>query len=67
MTSREFTQKCKSLNKQYFTLFGVVPCPADYAATQNEFFEALQNSVSKKIAIDAYLKRKATHFDGRME
>lgn len=67
MTSREFAQKCKELNKQYYALFGNIPCVADYACTQDDFFVALQKAVANKILIEKYISKKAVHHDGRME
>lgn len=58
MTSIEFNKKCKPFNKQYYELFGYIPCRDDYLCTQNEFYNALMMSVFNKKEIGNYLKRK---------
>ena len=46
MNSIEFGKKCRPLNVQYKELFGYVPCRQDYKCSQEEYFSALQRSVS---------------------
>jgi hypothetical protein len=58
MTSIEFGKKCRPFNQKYYELFGEVPCPADYACSQDEFFEALNNAIKDSNQIEIYLKKK---------
>lgn len=67
MKSSDFGRRCQLLNKEYYALFSTVPCIADYACTQEEFFHALERSIKEKQTIDHYIPAAAEHTDGRLE
>ena len=55
MTSIEFGKKCRPYNIQYRDMFGYVPCKDDYVCSQEEYFEALIQSIELKCEIDTLL------------
>lgn len=67
MKTIEFGRMCQPYNKEYYKLFGSVPCLGDFAVTQEQFFEALKKSIEEKKEIEHYIPKKAVHNDGRME
>lgn len=67
MKTIEFGKMCQPYNKEYYKLFGTVPCVDDYSTTQEQFFDALKKSIIEEKKIENYLPRKAMHSDGRME
>lgn len=67
MKTIEFGKMCKPYNKEYYKLFGTVPCIDNYAATQEQFFDALKISVEEGKEIENYIPKRVTHNDGRME
>lgn len=48
MDSVEFGKKCQPYNKEFKKIFGYVPCPGDYACSQDTFFKTLEASVTNK-------------------
>lgn len=67
MKTIEFGKMCQPYNKEYYKLFGTVPCINDFATSQEDFFEALKKSIEDEKSIENYIPLKATHTDGRME
>ena len=58
MDSIEFGKMCRPYNIQYRDLFGYVPCREDYSCSQEEFFEALLNSIETKKDINMFLIKR---------
>ena|GEM_PF-763513 len=58
MTAKEFSIKCQPHNLKYRDLFGDIPCRQDYACTQDEYYDALINSINNKKPISEYLRKK---------
>lgn len=67
MKSIDFGRMCQPYNKEYYKLFGTVPCIDDYAATQDQFFIALKKSVAEEKEIENFILKRVKHNDGRME
>ena len=75
MKTIEFGRMCQPYNKEYYKLFGTVPCIDNYAATQEQFFDALKKaiknmftqSLSLEKEIENFVPKRATHNDGRMK
>ena len=59
MNTIEFGKACKPYNAQYKKLFNVIPCPANYACTREEFFEALIKAVDSRQPIEIFLQKAA--------
>jgi len=59
MNSQDFSNKCEPYNIKYYELFGSIPVPWDYHATQDEFFAALLKAIEEKKPIDEYLSKGA--------
>ncbi len=59
MNMLEFGIACRKYNIEYRRLFGVVPSPADYACSREEFLAALIKSVESETRIENYLKMAA--------
>ena len=60
MNPVEFGKKCHPYNIQYRDLFGYIPCKEDYSCSQEDFFEALLQSIETKKEIKMFLIEK-TH------
>ena len=58
MTSKEFSIKCRPHNLKYRELFGAVPCPQDYAGSQDEFFNALVKAIETTTPIENMLRKR---------
>ena len=65
MNSIEFGKKCRPLNIQYRELFGYVPCRQDYKCSQEEYFSALQRSVSLGKELIDFLEQYDYDFEMR--
>ncbi len=55
MKSIEFGKKCRPYHIQYRDIFGEIPCYTDYACSQDEYFEALQQAIETKTELSAFL------------
>lgn len=58
MDSVEFGKKCKPYNILYRKVFGYVPCRADYKCSQEEYFDALLESLETRQEISAFVPKK---------
>lgn len=67
MKTIEFGRMCQPYNKEYYKLFGTVPCIDNYAATQEQFFDALKKAIEEEKEIENFVPKRATHNDGRMK
>lgn len=63
MDSITFGKTCKPYNALYKELFGVVPCPDDYACNRDEFLKALIQAVESKTNIDQIVPLRAKNTD----
>ena len=53
----EFLKKCQPYNKKYYELFNTVPIAMQYAATREEYLEALKRCVEEKVEIETILEK----------
>jgi len=60
MNSIEFGKKCRPLNIQYRELFDYVPCRGNYRCSQEEYFDALQKSISLGKELTEFLEQYST-------
>ena len=67
MKTIEFGRMCQPYNKEYYKLFATVPCIDDYAATHEQFFDALKKSIEEEKEIENFIPKRVKHNDGRME
>lgn len=58
-----FGKTCRPYNALYKELFGVVPCPDDYACNREEFLEALIKAVESKTRIEQLIPLRAENTD----
>jgi hypothetical protein len=47
----------------YKDIFDNIPCPQDYAGTQDEFFLALTKAIEEQKPLEGYLKKKTIPSD----
>ena len=58
MTSIEFGKKCRPYNIQYRDIFGYIPCGADYACSQETYFDALLKAIETKTELSELLPKR---------
>lgn len=51
----EFGKQCRPLNDEYYKKFGVIPSPADYACSREEFLDALKQAIEQNKQIDTII------------
>ena len=57
MDDKTFHARLRELNKQYFELFGEIPCISDYSCTRDEYIDAMKEAIQKRKKLSDYLKK----------
>lgn len=55
MENQEFNKLVRALNVKYRDIFGSIPCITDYSCTREEYLNAMQSAVEKRIPISSLL------------
>jgi len=63
MNCIEFGKACRPYNKAYKELFGIIPCPENFACNRDAFFDALKKAIDTKTEIDKIVPIRADNTD----
>lgn len=63
MDNITFNRETHRLNKEYYDVFGVVPCMQGFTCAREEYIEALEKAVSTHTAIERLLPKEDRPMD----